>query len=168
VDRVSAVDDRPARISAGLAVLAGVGTVGLVAPGSPTAAAVAVGGLALVVAGLAGRSVAGVTGGSFGLFVGVLLAGNADAGAVLLVGAALGAVLAWDFGEQAITVGRQVGREATTTRGELTHAAASLLVGLATVAVLVGTFRAATGGFHVGALLVLLAAAVVLVSALQP
>lgn len=44
-------------------------------------------------------------------------------------------VVAWDAGLRAITLGEQLGRAATTTRLEVTHAAASGLVGVGSVGV---------------------------------
>lgn len=162
------LDRSPARLSAGLALVAAAGAVWLVVRWSPAAGAVAVGGLALIALGVTVGSVAAVVLGSFGLFGGVVLAGLADAGALSLLLATLGAILAWDFGEQAIILGRQVGRRARTARGELVHAGVSLAVGLGTVGVVVGVFASVGGSFHVGALVALLVAAVVLVSAIRP
>ncbi len=162
------VDRSPLRLSGGLAVAAAVASVAVVALWSPTAGAVGIGGLALVAAGVTVGSVGAVVAGSFGLFGGVVLAGLADAGAVWLLSGTLGAILAWDFGEQAVTLGRQVGRHAATARGELVHAGVSLVVGVASVGVVAGIFASVGGGFHVGALVVLLVAAVVLVSAIRP
>lgn len=165
---MSEIDESPLRLSAGLALVAAAGAVGLVAPWSPAAGAVAVGGLALVAAGIAVGSVGGVVAGSFGLFGGVVLAGLTDVGPLALLLATLGAILAWDLGEQAVTLGRQVGREGKTARGELVHAGASVLVGVASVGIIGGVSATVAGGLHVGALVVLLVAGIVLVSALRP
>lgn len=71
------------------------------------------------------------------LFLSVLLGGLVSLGplSTLLVGA-VAALLVWDVGEHAIGIGEQLGRTAPTTRIELTHLAASLLVGV--VAIVVG------------------------------
>ncbi|SEP30646.1 hypothetical protein SAMN04487948_14017 [Halogranum amylolyticum] len=68
--------------------------------------------------------------GSVLLFFSVLLGGLVALGplSTLLVGA-VAALLVWDLGENAVAVGEQLGRNAPTRRLELTHLAASLLVG---------------------------------------
>lgn len=53
---------------------------------------------------------------------------------VVLV-AVVAAVLAWDTGERAVTLGEQLGRAAVTTRIEVVHAAATSLVGVCSVGV---------------------------------
>ncbi|PSP77854.1 hypothetical protein BRC81_09245 [Halobacteriales archaeon QS_1_68_20] len=162
------IDRSRQRLSGALAVAAGLLTLVVVALWSSSAAAVALGGLALVLAGVTRGSVAAVVAGSLVLFGGVIVAGLADAGPVWLLVGTLGAVLAWDFGEQAVTLGQQVGRHAATARGELVHAGVSLAVGVASVGVVALVFSTVDGGFHVGALVVLLVAALVLVSAIRP
>lgn len=162
------VDQSPTRVSAGLALIVALGSVLLVASWAPIAGAVAAGGLVLVALGVTMGSVTAVVAGSFGLFGGVLFAGLADADVLWLLAATLGAVLAWDFGEQAVTLGKQVGTEASTARGELVHASVSLVVGMASVGVVAGVVAAVDGGLHIGALVVLLVAGVVLISAIRP
>jgi hypothetical protein len=68
--------------------------------------------------------------GSVLLFFSVLLGGLVSLGplSTLLVGA-VAALLVWDIGENAVGIGEQLGRTAPTTRIEVTHLAASLLVG---------------------------------------
>jgi hypothetical protein len=75
--------------------------------------------------------------GSVLLFFSVLLGGLVALGplSTLLVGA-VAALLVWDLGENAVSIGEQLGRNAPTTRLELTHLAASLFVG--SVAVVAG------------------------------
>ena len=76
-------------------------------------------------------------------------------------------VLAWDFGEQAISVGEQLGREADTTQLEITHAAGSTVVGVGAGALGYGIYLVSSGGQPVPTLVFLLLAAVVLTSALR-
>lgn len=103
------------------------------------------------------------------LLIGVVLSGlvkGADA-AGLLAAVAL-AVVAWDAGEHAISLGEQLGREARTWPVEAMHVATSGLVGASgaagalVLAGLVGTRRIPLGG-----LVVMLAAVVLLLVALS-
>jgi len=73
----------------------------------------------------------------------------------------------WDFGEQAINVGEQLGREADTERLELTHAAASTIIAVAAGGVGYGIYLAGAGNQPMTALVFLLVAAVALTSALR-
>lgn len=154
-------DHRPARLSAALAsVAAGVAV-------AVTSSIVgALGALGVLYGAWRGRRRA-VTAGAFVVFVGVLLAGLRDAPAARVLVGTVAAVLAWDLGEQAINVGEQVGRAATTRRGELAHAAGSTLVGTLAASVGLATFGLAGGGRPVAALVLLLAGAVALTAALR-
>lgn len=155
----------PARLSGGLAV--GAGGVAVAAAGTPTAAPLGLAGVLLVGLGVLRGARAAVTWGALLAFAGVVLAGVGGAPPeALLVGTAA-AVLAWDLGEQAVNVGEQLGRTASTRTGELVHAANSTLVAVAGVAVGYGLFLVAAGGQPVSALVVLLAAALALAAALR-
>jgi hypothetical protein len=161
------VDRRPARASAAAAV--GAGLVAAAAAGAYSWGALGVGACALVVLGVGlgrGRAAA-VTAGAGGLVVAVLVAGVRGAPVVPVVGGVAASVVAWDTGRYALGVGRQLGREADTTRVEAVHAGASVAVGLGTAAVGYGVFRTAGGGRPVVALVFTLVAAVALVAALD-
>lgn len=161
------VDRRPARLSRGLAV--GAGLVAVAASGAYSWGALGVGGLALLVlgAGLVRGRDAAVTLGAVGLFAGAVVAGVRGAPAAAVLVATAASVLAWDAGRTATSVGRQLGRAADTRRVEAVRAGGSLVVGLATAGVGYGVFRTATGGQPVAALLFALLAAVLLVVALD-
>lgn len=161
-------DRSPTALSSRLALgaaLAAVLAVGVVQPAGGAVGAV---GLVAVAVGIGSASVGWVVAGALLVFAGVLVAGVLGASAVPLVVATLGALLTWDLGEQAITLGEQVGHEAATRRGELVHAGISVVVGGATGAVVLGLYSTVTGGFPVTALIVLLLAAAALASALRP
>ena len=161
------IDRSPARLSRSASIVTGL--LALVASGLYSWAALAVGafGLLLLVIGLVRESTASVTGGAFCLFVGSVVAGaqGAPVGPVLV--GVTAAVLAWDVGGSAISVGAQLGRDADTVRLEAVHIAASTVVG----AVVAGTgfwlYRAGAGGKPVLALVLLVVAAVLLVEALS-
>lgn len=79
--------------------------------------------------------------GTAGVFLSVLMAGVLHAPAPQLVLGAIGCVLAWDAGEQAISVGEHLGSEAESRPGEVPHLAASLLVGVGAFIVAMGVGR---------------------------
>lgn len=162
---MTAVDHSPARLSAGLAV--GAAGLAVAAAGTPTAAPFGLAGVVTLGVAVLVGSRSGVTLGALLAFGGVVAAGLAGAPPeAMLVGAAA-AVVAWDLGEQAISVGEQLGRAAPTRTLELVHAANTTLVAVAGVAVGYGLFLAAAGGQPVSALVVLLAAALALAAALR-
>ena len=85
---------------------------------------------------------------------------------VPLLAAMVAAVVAWDAGEQAINVGRQLGRAARTWPTELSHSGGTVVFGgLSVVAGLV-LFGIDVTGLPLASLLLLLGAAVVLMVAL--
>lgn len=162
---MSEIDRSPARLSGGLSL--GAGGVAVAAGGTALGGALGVGGLLLLAVGQLRGTRAAVTAGAWLALAGIVVAGTAGASpAVMLVGTAA-AVLAWDFGEQAINLGEQLGRSARTRNAELVHAANSTLVAVAAVAVGYGLFLAGSGGQPVTALVVLLGAALLLAAALR-
>lgn len=161
------VDRSPTRLSSAVAV--GAGFVALLSPGLYSWTALAVGtlGLALLAAGVARGARSAVTVGALGLFAGAIVAGVRGAPVLPVLFGVTTAVLAWDVGGNAISVGRQLGRNGDTTRIEAVHAAASTAVGVAIVGVSYALYRTATGGQPVVALVLFLVAAVLLIQALD-
>lgn len=168
VDETGAVQRSPARLSGRLSVgVAGV-VVLVVLPFSVPGAVLAAGGVvATGVAAVTGsRGVADLAG--VGLLAGVVVAGQAAPPPVVLAGV-VATVLAWDLVGNAIGLGRQLGREADTARAELVHAGASLAVGTVTALAGYVVYRVGVGrGVPVAAVVLLVVAGVVLVSALRP
>lgn len=162
-----AVDRSPARLGRGVSI--GAALVALLASGLHSWPALAAGtlGLLLLVAGLVRGSDAAVTVGAFGLFAGAIVAGARGAPALPVLVSVTSAVLAWDAGGSAISVGDQLGRDADTRRLEAVHLTASALVGAMTAGVGYGLYRAGAGGRPVAALVLLVVAAVLLVAALD-
>jgi Flp pilus assembly protein TadB len=72
-------------------------------------------------------------------------------------------ILAFDIGQNAFSVGRQMSDETETTRGELVHASASLAVGIVIVGVAAVVYIAAFEGLSVSSLAFLLFGAMLLV-----
>jgi len=91
------------------------------------------------------------------LFVAALGAADAGVGPLLTLVAGAAALFVWDVGENGVEVGRQLGREAETSRGEFVHSGASALVagGAVAVAFGAGTTASAVSVPGVGWVLVL-------------
>ncbi|WP_435335150.1 DUF7519 family protein [Haloarchaeobius sp. TZWWS8] len=164
------VDRRPARLSA----LVTLGAGALAALAAALTASVGALGAAVGMAALAVGVVLGsqrlVHLGAAGLFGGLVFAGATGGGPaaelLLLVGTTA-SVLAWDVGQNAISIGQQLGREAETTRAELAHVAGSTVVGALTAGVAYGVYVVSTGGKPLPALALLLVAVVILTTALR-
>ncbi|SIQ88917.1 hypothetical protein SAMN05421858_0703 [Haladaptatus litoreus] len=161
------IDRSPARVSQLLAIIAAsvalgtsafFGNVGLVGGAL---------GLVLVALGVVRGSRRLVTSGSFALLAGVLSGGLAAAPPELMIPGTMATVLAWDFGEQAINVGEQLGREADTQTLEIMHAAASTVIAISAGGVGYGMYLLGSGGQPMTALVFLLIAALALTSALR-
>ncbi|EMA70108.1 hypothetical protein C461_01467 [Halorubrum aidingense JCM 13560] len=100
------------------------------------------------------------------VFLGVLVTGvTQGAGTVALLLAALGAILARDAAENAVSVGGQIGvqRGARTVRAELAHAGVAASVGVGAIAVALGVARLGVDGLPFGALVALVVGSAVLV-----
>jgi len=162
------LDRRPPTLAPVLATLAaGLSVTALGVGGAPLALAAGGVGLVAVAVGAARPIPRLLTVGTGALVVAVAAAGVFGASPESLVVATLCALLAWDYGQFGVEVGQQVGRDAETRRLVLTHAATSLLVGVAAITVAYGVFWGASGGQPVTALVFLLLGVVALVAALR-
>lgn len=161
------IDRSPARLSRLVSVVAAL--LALVASGLYSWPALAVGasGLLLLVAGLVRGAREPVTGGAFCLFGSAIIAGTGGAPVAPVLVGVTAAVLAWDIGGSAISVGAQLGRDADTVRLETVHITASALVGAVVAGAGFGLYRAGPGEQPVVALALLVIAAVLLVQALS-
>lgn len=161
---MSEIVRRPTRVGSVLALLAA--TVAVAAAGIGAASGAAMGGVGLVALGLGllVGSRRSVSVGAAMLLLGVLLAGWAGSAPEPLLVGALGGVIAWDVGSNAVSVGNQLGRDTRTARLELVHAASSMVVGAVTVAIGYAVYVTASGGQPVAAVVFLLLGVVVLVS----
>ncbi|MFC6766841.1 DUF7519 family protein [Natrinema soli] len=122
-------DGSPALLSSWLAVcLAGIAW-SVTVPWSGHGLAIAsVGWLLLGLALLVGDRLVLTIGGA-GLVLGTFVAAGDGAGVLATLVGTTASVLAWDVGQHAISIGRQLGRAATTVRAELTHVLASVTTG---------------------------------------
>lgn len=161
------IDRSPARLSA--VVAGGMGVLAFLASGLFSWSALRIGliGFGLIVLGLVLGSRAAVTVGTTGLFLGGLVAGSQGAPPIAVLVSVTAAVLAWDIGSLAISVGRQLGTAATTHRLELVHIAASTGIGVAMVVGGSLVYATASGGQPVTALVLLIVAALILLAALR-
>jgi hypothetical protein len=82
-----------------------------------------------------------VTLGAIFLFGGVVLSGVVYEASLRLVGAVVTMLLAWDAGEQAISLGEQVGRYADMRSVELVHLVGSTATGVVAIVVAAATYR---------------------------
>lgn len=157
----------PTRVSMTLALVAALVSVLAAALSAPLAAVPGLVGVLGVGIAFASGSRRALGLGTLALLVGSLLAGIADAPPESLLVGVLCALLAWDLGENGITMGRQLGRAAGTRRAEVVHAGASLFVGALAATVAYGTYRSVAGGQPATALVFLLIGALALVAAIR-
>lgn len=139
------VSHAPARVSTGLALVAGLLAV-LTSASTVFAlmiAGIGFAGLATGLLVLQSRRVAGV--GTAVVFAGVLLNGLTGASEAFLVFGALASILAFDLTQNAFGVGAQLTTATETWRGESVHAAASAGVGAVTVIVAFGIYAVLSG-----------------------
>lgn len=161
------IDRSPAALSSALAASAAALSAGASALTSTLGLGLGAAGFLLVAAGVVRDRRGAVALGAASLAVAALGGGVVTAAPYLLLPGVIASVLAWDFGEQAITVGDQLGREADTAQLEATHAAASTVVGVGAGGLGYAVYLGASGGQPVTALVFLLLGAVVLTSALR-
>ncbi|WP_244605525.1 DUF7519 family protein [Halorussus marinus] len=161
------IDRSPAVLSSALAASAAAISAGASALTSTIGLGFGAAGFVLVAIGLARGWRRAVGLGASGLLVGALAGGVLTGAPFLLLPGVIAAVLAWDFGEQAINVGEQLGRAADTAQLEATHAAASTVVGAGAGGLGYAIYLGSSGGQPVTALVFLLLGAVALTSALR-
>ena len=159
---VTLVDHAPARTSTITAFGAGVFAVLMLTLYVPLVA-IPLGliGLAFLAIGLlaGARRALGISLGV--LFFAAMVAGGFGTPPELVLLSVAGAIVAFDVGENGITVGEQLGRDAATSRGEAVHAAGSVVVGVFGAALGAATFRAVGDGHPVVGVLLLLTGIVV-------
>ena len=164
---MSEITRRPTRSGTALALsAAGFATLAL----AFTTATAAVGGIVATVVLAVGltrtsRRIVDAAGGLF--FLALLFAGVGAAGVEALLLAAVASMLAWDTGENALSIGEHLGRETETTRLELVHAATTLFVIVVGVGLVYALWSVASGGQPIAAVVLLLVGAIALVAAVR-
>lgn len=155
-------DPRPPRFAASIAVVAATVGVAFTAPGGLLTFGVAALGLPLLAIGAFRGRRDLVSGGGLLVVAGAVLGGALGAPVSTVVAATAAAFVAWDVGEHGVGLGTQVGARARTRQAVATHAAASALVAGGTAVVAVLVFTAGPSGRPLGALVLLLAGAVLI------
>lgn len=158
------VEHSPALFSGALAVVSGV--IAVVASGFTSVLALLFGvlgvvGLATGIFGLHSRR--GVVVSSGLLFVAVLVSGLLGNSTEMLLAGTIATILALDLGQNAVSIGRQLSDATYTRRGEFVHAAASVVVGVLVAGLGYGIYLVSADGQPIGALVLLLLAAVLLI-----
>jgi len=165
---VSGPNRRPTRRGAVLASAVAVPTTAVLAALSPAAGAVAAVGAACLLAGVVRGSRRLVSAWLVAAWLGAVLVATDSTPPPTTAGVVLAAVVAWDAGQRAVGLGRDLTRAAATARVETVHAGATAAVGATTLAVAYGAFAGvrALGGAAGAAALALSVGATALLSLL--
>ncbi|MEF8851308.1 MAG: hypothetical protein V5A28_02660 [Haloarculaceae archaeon] len=158
---------RPGRRSVAVSGVAGSFVVAAGVAGGPLPTAVALAGVACLLAGVWLGSHRIVDAGALVAFGGVVGAALLEAGPLAVLFGTVAAVVAWDTGTNAVTLSEQVGRGADTSRVEVLHALYGAAVGVAGGVLGFVLFSVGPTRQPVTTLFVLLLAAAVLVVALN-
>lgn len=163
LDAVEVVHE-PARLSAGLACVAALLAVLTSAPASALAMVVGLfgfGGFAVGLFAVRSWLLVGIS--TAVIFASVIVSGLFGNETVLVVISTFATILAFDYGQNAFSVGTQLTAATETTRGEIVHAATSAIGGTITVAITIAVYLIVGGEQSIAALVFLLLASVLLV-----
>jgi hypothetical protein len=158
---------RPTRASSAGALLAAVAVVLVGGTGGTVALVVATAGMFSLGAALVRGSRGWAATGTIGLFVALVVAGLAGAGALSVLAGTAATMVAWDLSEHAIGLGEQLGRAATTRRQEAVHAACSVGVGVLGVGLALVVTHVGVGALPVPAFVVGLVASIAFLAGLR-
>lgn len=162
-DSVS-IDTTPTSLSTQAAIAAAIVAALTSAPFALLALPLGLAGVATIAASLlvVGRR-RWVTLGAGALFLAILVSGGFGTPVELLLVSTVATVLAWDFGQNAISLGRHVGRHSPTRRNELFHGAFTAVVSGLAAAVGYTAYLVSDAGRSIAALAFLLLGVVFLV-----
>ena len=158
----------PARLSVIVGTAFGVSTLAVIAlSGVPLALPLGIINAGVVGLGIYRRSRTLITVGGLGMLTGIVLMGVLGTEPVAVLSGTIAVALMWDASQNALTVGRRLGKEAKTRRVEVVHIAATgvltaLVAGCGYIVALVPS-----GTNSPVALMVLLIAVIVLMVALR-
>lgn len=163
------VDHEPARASSIIAIVAGLIAALTSAPFALLAIPFGFGGFLMLAAGLfISESRAWVTVGAAGIFSGGLVASATGGLTVeLMLLSIIGIMVAWDVGQNAISLGEQLTSQTITRRTELVHAGVTALLASVIAGAAYGIYIVGTGGYPEQALALLILGAVVLMWAIR-
>ncbi|QLH82006.1 DUF7519 family protein [Halosimplex pelagicum] len=161
--KIVELDRSPTSVSRGVSIIAAFVAVATSAPFSFMAMPFSFGGLAMVGYGLfVTETRRWLSIGVAGIFAGVLISGSYGTAGELLLLSLIGTIVAWDVGENAISLGEQIGSQTRTRRTEVVHASASALVGVLAGGFGYLAYQVSSSGYPAAALVLLLVGAVVL------
>ncbi|MFB6253320.1 MAG: hypothetical protein ABEI06_01770 [Halobacteriaceae archaeon] len=108
-----------------------------------------------------------LTAGTGSLYLGVLLGATTVNSVIIPLISAAAVIVAWDIGDQGISIGNQLSTNASASRLEFIHGLVSIGIGLFSTIGAYIVYRVATGNQPVTALFLLLFAAIVLIATLR-
>lgn len=158
------IDTAPTTTSATAAIIAAIVAAFTSAPFALIALPLGIGGIGMIAATLLRNgSRRLVSLGTASLFLSVVIAGGFGAPVEFLLLSTITTVLAWDFGQNAISLGEQMGRQTETQRNELIHASTSMIVGFVGGGLGYLIYLTSSGGHPVSALVLIVLGLVFLV-----
>ncbi|MFB6188152.1 MAG: hypothetical protein ABEI86_14985, partial [Halobacteriaceae archaeon] len=101
------------------------------------------------------------------LYLGILLGATTLNSVILPLISAAAVIVAWDIGDQGISIGNQLSTNASASRLEFIHGLVSIGIGLFSTIGAYVIYRVATGNQPITALFLLLFAAIVLIATLR-
>lgn len=163
------VDHSPTRVSSYAAVGASIIAAITSAPFALLSLPLGIGGVGILAGGLfRGDGNRGwVALGTVSLFLSVLIAGGFGTPPELLLVSMATTVLAWNFGQNAIGLGEQIGRHSETQRNEVIHCAVATIVAMVVAGFGYTVFSVAGGGQPLGALTMVLFGLIFLIWAIR-
>ncbi|MFB6197890.1 MAG: hypothetical protein ABEI52_06435 [Halobacteriaceae archaeon] len=161
------IDRAPPTWSRVISLLAGTVAFGITVVGYAGGLGIAAVGMTLLGMGLLTANRRSLGAGAVILFLGVVLAATRMTSPVLPLLGTVAAVVAWDAGDNGITIGRQLGASSPTARAEAVHVGATAAIGLVASGVTYAIYQLASENQPLPALVLLLFAVIVLTSTLR-
>ena len=161
------IGGRPSRFSQGVAIAASLLAVTVLQSPINVAPIVAVIGAILLAFGVVRGNQRNVNRGIVVQLVAVVVASLEGVSPGQLLGGTMAILIAWDVARYGIVLSTQLGHKPDTTRVELVHAAYSVGVGIAGVALVYGTYQLSINSASVAGFSLLVAGVFVLTAALR-
>lgn len=162
------IEDSPVKLSSFVAVGTAIIAALTSAPFALLALPLGIGGVGVIAAGLLlVNNRTWVTIGSVMLFLSVIIAAGIGAPVEFVLVSMAATALTWDIGQNAISLGEQMGRHTETARNEIIHASASTIIAMLTTGFGYIVYLTAGGGRPTAALMLLLFGIVFLIWAIR-